>query len=390
MKPAHRLFLVVALGWLCWSEPASAAIDSGASTPGPTSDVQAPAPAPSSDWLGPLYRSARHAVVRIETELGVGTGFFFHKPGYVATAYHVIENARRIELAIDDEHRHPARVVAWDIRYDLAILAVEGTPGNYPVLQPYAEEVKVGMQVAVLGHPYSDLSRVMPQLQGLLNWSLTQGIVGAVSESWIQTDAAVNPGNSGGPLLAANGQVLGVISARLREADGIGLVTRISRLQALAQKIGMAPPPINPVSPDSIELGWATHYMVDGEASGFTFGSGIRIVDDFPIRLRFAFVSGDFVPNASHVTEREVKRFASELEFGYLLFDALFQLNLHVGAALHYDRSYDTRLSLVDAGPEIDKRVTRSTDWRLLPLVGLSPQLGGLRVNYAYQLGVLS
>lgn len=59
------------------------------------------------------------------------------------------------------------------------------------------------MPVAVLGHPYADLSRIVPQLRGLLNWSLTQGIVGAASESWIQTDAAVNPGNSGGPFWRA-------------------------------------------------------------------------------------------------------------------------------------------------------------------------------------------
>lgn len=345
---------------------------------------------PSEDWLAVMYARARQSVVRIETDIGVGTGFFFFAPGYVATAFHVIQDARTIEIAIDERVHQPARVVAWDTNFDLAILQVAGALPERPLLTPYQGTVNVGMKVAVLGHPYSDLSRVLPQLEGLLNWSLTQGIVGAVSESWIQTDAPVNPGNSGGPLLAPDGSVLGVISARVAEADGIGLVTRIQHLTDLTQKIGMPPPPISPLSPDSVELGWATNHVEAGEVTGFVFGAGVRLWLDFPFRLRFAFLDGSFVPAEEEVTERELKRFSSELEVGYFLFDSLFQLSVQVGAGLFYDRIYDTRLSVIDQGPEIEKQVRRDTDWSWMPMVGVTPQIGALRFNYAYQIGVTS
>lgn len=354
-------------------------------TSAPAASEQGPSP---ERWLADVYERTRHSVVRIETELGAGTGFFFHSPEYVATAFHVIENAHAIEVAIDDTYRLPASVVAWDRGYDLAILRLEGPPPSRPLLQPHTGRVPVGMNVAVLGHPYSDLSRVMPQLRGLLNWSLTQGIVGAVSESWIQTDAAVNPGNSGGPLLSPDGRVLGVISARLRQAEGIGLVTRVSRLQELTRKIGMRPPAVSPVSRGSIELGWMTHHIENTELSGFMFGAGVLLDRSWPLRLRFAFPNGEFAPEDGAITEVELKRFASELEVGYLLLDSLLQLSVHVGAALFYDRSYETRLRVAETGTEINKNVRRKTDWQFLPVLGITPQLGALRFSYAYQFGL--
>lgn len=369
----------------------AAAAEPATDTPTPSPSAESAAGPPeqlAEDWLASLYSRTRHAVVRIETDIGVGTGFFFHAPGYVATAFHVIQDAESIEIAIDDKVKCDARVVAWDTHYDLAILQVQGELPTQPMLTAHTGPVNVGMKVAVLGHPYSDLSRMLPQLSGLLNWSLTQGIIGAVSDSWLQTDAAVNPGNSGGPLLAPDGTVLGVISARLAEADGIGLATRIQRLEELTKKIGMAPPPISPIGPDSVELGWAFHHVEDGEISGFMFGAGVRFWSDFPFRLRFAFVNGGFAPPETAVTEREIRRFASEAELGYLLLDSLLQLSVQVGGGLFYDRTYDTRLSLIDVGPDIEKHVKRSTDWLFMPMIGVTPQLGALRFNYAYQFGL--
>jgi hypothetical protein len=245
------------------------------------------------------------------------------------------------------------------------------------------------MNVAVLGHPYSNLSTLVPQLKGLLNWSLTQGIVGAVADSWLQTDAAVNPGNSGGPLLAPDGRVLGVISARLRDAEGIGLVARVHRLQELTKKIGMEPPPISPVSPDSIELGWATHYLDRGVLSGFTFGIGALFSDSWPLRLRLAFVNGGVAQPTAGITEREINRFATELELGYFLFDFILTLSVQAGGALLYDRIENTKLTVADDGSmNVNKSISRATDWRVLPMVGVTPQLGPLRFNYAYQLDV--
>ncbi len=383
--------LLRAAGTLVWlaaltlSAPAGAQIEAvGAASVAPP-PAGAGAAAGQLAELQVLYEKTRHSVVRIETDHGLGTGFFYHSPEHVATAYHVVHNARAIEIALDDERRVPARVVAWDERYDLAILRLEGPAPGRPVLEPFTDAIEVGMPVAVLGHPYADLSRLLPQLRGLLNWSLTQGIVGAVSDSWIQTDAAVNPGNSGGPLLSRDGRLLGVVSARLREAEAIGLVTHVDRLQDLTQRIGMPAPPLDVIAFDSVELGWATHYIEDGEISGFTVGAGLLIADAWLPRLRVAFLDGEFAPPEAAVTEREVKRFDTEFELGYLLLDTWFRLSAQIGVALFYDRSYDTRLSVIDAGPEIDKSVHRTTDWRVDPMIGVTPQVGPLRFNYAYQ-----
>lgn len=336
-------------------------------------------------WLRHLYEKTRDSVVRIETEAGFGTGFFYHSPQHIATAYHVVQDARTIRIALHGDQRLPAHVVAWDDRYDLAILRIDGPAPGRPVLAPYLDEVAVGMPVAVVGHPYADLSRYTPQLRGLLNWSLTQGVVGAVSESWIQTDAAVNPGNSGGPLLSPDGRLVGVISARLREAEGIGLVARANRLEDLVKKIGMRAPPISRVRGDSIELGWMTQHIEDAELTGLTFGGGVLVSDVWLPRLRFAFVNGTFAPSEAAVTEREVRRFATEFELGYLLLDSGFRLSVQVGMSLVYDRTYDTSLTVIDTGPNINKSVHRVTDWWLMPMIGLTPQLGPLRFNYAYQ-----
>jgi len=380
--------------WPAWLAVATLVLITGwAHAEGSEAKVEAtPAPAVAraepADWLGRVYHQTRHAVVRIETEIGVGTGFFFHSERHVATAFHVIENARQIEIAFDEKTSVPAHVVAWDTGYDLAILELEANAPRHEVLKAYDAEVHIGMNVAVLGHPYSNLSTLVPQLKGLLNWSLTQGIVGAVADSWLQTDAAVNPGNSGGPLLAPDGRVLGVISARLRDAEGIGLVVRVHRLQELTKKIGMAPPPISPVSRDSIELGWATHYLDRGALSGFTFGIGALFSDAWPLRLRLAFVNGDIAQPTADIAEREINRFATELELGYILFDYILTLSVQVGGALLYDRIENTRLRLAADGMNVNESVSRATDWRVLPMAGVTPQLGPLRFNYAYQLDV--
>jgi hypothetical protein len=181
--------------------------------------------------------------------------------------------------------------------------------------------------------------------------------------------------------------VLGVISARLRDAEGIGLVARVDRLVELTKKIGMQPPPISPVSSDSIELGWATHDVTGRALSGFTFGVGVRFYDSWPMRLRLAFVNGDFPQPTPTITEREVNRFATELELGYIVFDFILTLSVQAGGARFYDRIEDTQLTLVDDGSNnINKSVSRRKRWRVLPMLGVTPQLGPIRFNYAYQL----
>src|SRR5262249_34112330 len=89
-----------------------------------------------------------------------------------------------------------------------------------------------------IGNPYGDLPRISRDLEGLLNFSVSQGIVSAKSDAYIQTDAVLSPGNSGGPMLTCDGQVVGVADRLLESRIGFGVP--VAHLTSLSQGIGEA------------------------------------------------------------------------------------------------------------------------------------------------------
>ncbi|HKO92465.1 MAG TPA: trypsin-like peptidase domain-containing protein, partial [Polyangiaceae bacterium] len=162
--------------------------------------ASAAAPAPPADpseaaRLGSLYDRVVDSVVLIEADERDGTGFVFSRPDYVVTALHVVDDVDSILVQTSHGERLPAKILSYSRPYDVALLQLERTPVDVRPLEPQ-HSARVGEKVAVVGHPFSNLARSVPQLRGLLNWSMSEGIVGAVSGSWLQTDAAVNPGNS--------------------------------------------------------------------------------------------------------------------------------------------------------------------------------------------------
>jgi S1-C subfamily serine protease len=364
-----------------------------------TSSAAQPAAPPARnadrEWLKSVYESVANSVVLIETEGGTGSGFFFYGPRYVATALHVVDDAETIVVNTMDGRRYPGTVVAYSRDYDVALVELPGAVPGARVLPAHRGEVDIGETVAVIGHPFSGLDKTLPQLRGLLNWSLTQGVVGAVSGSWLQTDAAINPGNSGGPVLNGRGEVIGVVSAKLTEAQGIGMIARINRVEELVGKIGTQSAPRQHVAYDGFELGFLVNWVDDQAIDGLALGVGARFEKRYPVRLRFGFIGGDIEPKEPTTISTRLERFSTELTTGYAVpFGRFFELVPTLGLAFFYDRRHDAAFRIdndvtcSDFPCYVDGKVIKSLDkdFRLLPTFGGSLELAHVRIAYAYQL----
>jgi hypothetical protein len=379
--------------------PATApASGSEAATRAPAPSTAAPSEKPlERDWLKVVYEQVAVSVVRVQTELGTGSGFFFYSRRHVATALHVVDDADTIVVGMSDGRRQPGRVVAYSRENDLALIELEAEVPDARPIEPYQGPIDVGEPVAIIGHPFSDLTHTSNRLRGLLNWSLTQGVVGAVSESWLQTDAAINPGNSGGPMVNARGQLLGVVSAKLTDAQGIGLAARADRLTELVGRIGWGGPPRQAWRLDKWELGFVLHIAADGAntINGFSLGGGALLHKRYPIRLRASYLAGDIDGATPTILTTHLERFATELTFGYAVsLSKRFELSPEVGAALFYDHKGNAGLDVDSQCTElpctIQGRVVRSNEGalRFLPQAGLTLEGGFFRVGYAFQLDV--
>jgi S1-C subfamily serine protease len=172
-----------------------------------------------------IYNQLKDSVVLIQTNLGLGSGFVYDTEGRIITNYHVIEDADAIQVTFLDGNITSANVIGTDIYSDLAVIKVDPeVTALHPVVLGSSSELIVGEPVAAMGNPFG------------LSDTLTVGIVSSVERTLdaaggyviidvIQIDAAVNPGNSGGPLVNVKGQVVGVNTAIQSETGtftGIG------------------------------------------------------------------------------------------------------------------------------------------------------------------------
>jgi 2-alkenal reductase len=169
---------------------------------------------------------------------GNGSGFFIDQQGHIVTNNHVIEDATAIEVQTFAGTIYKATVIGSDRLTDLAVLQVQGVPKEeiFPLKLADYETVKVGQKAIVLGSPLATgssmgLDRSPTVTTGIISAkdrsmpieSLTKPNVNDFTvENLVQTDAAVNPGNSGGPLLSSKGEVIGVVTAIMDSASGIG------------------------------------------------------------------------------------------------------------------------------------------------------------------------
>ena len=153
------------------------------------------------------------------TGQGAGSGFVIAPDGFIVTNHHVVEKAASVGIVFTDGRELAARVVGSDPATDLALLRVaEG--GLVPVDIARSETLRVGQLVIAIGNPLGFQSSVSTGVVSALGRNL-RGQSGRLIENVIQTDVALNPGNSGGPLVDSRGRVVGVNTAMIRMAQGL-------------------------------------------------------------------------------------------------------------------------------------------------------------------------
>jgi S1-C subfamily serine protease len=219
---------------------------------------------------------------------GQGSGFVIDKEGHILTNYHVIAQARQVEVTLHNHKKYKATIVGTDKSHDLAVVQIKA-PDLQPMTLGDSTNLQVGQKVYAIGNPFG------------LAGTLTRGIVSSIRQvqepdgleidEAIQTDAAINPGNSGGPLLDFHGEVIGIntlIASNVGQSAGIGFAIPINTAKAVLNDLvtlgrvrrpalGVRTIPIDPEIAD--ELGLSVDYgllIVQAVPGGSADRAGLR------------------------------------------------------------------------------------------------------------------
>jgi len=234
---------------------------------------------------------------------GQGSGFVIDKDGHILTNYHVIADARQLEVTLHNRKKYKATVVGTDPAHDLAVIQIKA-PDLVPAVLGDSHGLQVGQKVYAIGNPFG------------LSGTMTRGIVssirpvrepnGATIDQAIQTDAAINPGNSGGPMMNWHGEVIGIntmILSNVGQNSGVGFAIPINTAKAVLNDLmtlgrvrrpalGVRTIPITPELAE--EIGLASDYgllivqVVPGgaaDAAGLHGGTERAYLGNTPIML---------------------------------------------------------------------------------------------------------
>jgi S1-C subfamily serine protease len=183
----------------------------------------------STDFSG-IISEVVVSVVTVMTDISQGTGFLITEDGYIVTNYHVIKNAKSAGVYTYDGISHKVEYIGHNENLDIALLKIEG---KYEKLElGDSNKVQIGEKVIAIGNPLG------------LQFSVSEGIISGIHRegpnkipAYIQTDAALNPGNSGGPLINKQGKVIGINNFKIGGGESLGFALESNYIKNLVNEI---------------------------------------------------------------------------------------------------------------------------------------------------------
>jgi S1-C subfamily serine protease len=196
-----------------------------------------------------VYEIANRGVVNVNTHFeshdrlfpmlsipgeGSGSGSVIDKEGHILTNFHVVQDAQDIQVTLYGGKAYPATLIGYDAAHDIAILKIDAPADTlFPISFGASQNLKVGQRVYALGNPFGLEGTMTTGIISNLNRTLPSQVEGHDMQSIIQTDAALNPGNSGGPLLDTTGRMIGMnvaIATKSGQNAGLGFAIPVSRI----------------------------------------------------------------------------------------------------------------------------------------------------------------
>src|SRR5437867_4925204 len=230
---------------------------SWASSPSGATSLAGPAAAPLTDDERnniEVYQKYSQGVVNITStsvaccdfflrpvpQSGMGSGAIIDAQGHIVTNFHVVQDAELLEVTLPNKTKHKARVVGTDPNNDLAVIQIDARTGLTPIPLGASKGLQVGQKVLAIGNPFG-LDRTMTTgIISALGRSI-QAPNGRIIDDIIQTDASINHGNSGGPLLNNQGQIIGINAAILSPNDtgnyGIGFAIPADTVRRITDEL---------------------------------------------------------------------------------------------------------------------------------------------------------
>jgi serine protease Do len=184
----------------------------------------------SSDFSG-IIENVIKSVVTVRTDVSQGSGFVIADGGYIVTNAHVMEGAKSATIFTYDGQTHQVSIIGKDSNMDIALLKI-GETDYKPLILENSNNVQIGEKVIAIGNPLG------------LQFSVSEGIISGINRkgtndlyAYIQTDASLNAGNSGGPLINVNGKVVGINNFKISGSENIGFALESNYIKITVNEI---------------------------------------------------------------------------------------------------------------------------------------------------------